>query len=114
MRYIALLHCRHGSVCVHVPFFGQAVPMNGLFFPRPSAPSLARCTPLLHVGDAHDLVLTALCLLQLLRMGRVSAAVLPVMGTIVCVLLVGYHLKDPVQDGQVCPASCRLCDKNPL
>jgi hypothetical protein len=38
---------------------------------------------------------------QLLKMGRVNAAVMPVVAVVVCVLLIGIHLKDPTQDGQV-------------
>jgi hypothetical protein len=43
-------------------------------------------------------------LVQLLKMGRVNAAVMPVVAVVVCVLLIGIHLKDPTQDGQVCTA----------
>jgi hypothetical protein len=41
--------------------------------------------------------------LQLLRIGRINAVIMPVLATLICILLVGYHLKDPTQDGQVCP-----------
>lgn len=39
--------------------------------------------------------------LQLLRMGRINAVVMPVFATVICILLFAYHLKDPTQDGQV-------------
>ena len=45
---------------------------------------------------------------QLLRMGQVNAVVMPVFATVICILLVAYHLKDPTQDGQVCVAVCVL------
>lgn len=34
-------------------------------------------------------------------MGRINAAIMPVLATLVCILLVAYHLKDPTQDGKV-------------
>ena len=37
-------------------------------------------------------------------MGRVNAVVMPVFATVICIVLVAYHLKDPTQDGQVCVA----------
>ena len=56
--------------------------------------------------------------MQLLRMGRINAVVMPVLATLVCILLVAYHLKDPTEDGQVCPIflscfyiACAACER---
>ena len=37
----------------------------------------------------------------LLRMGRINAVVLPVLATVVCVVLVAVHIRDPTADGRL-------------